>query len=691
MRRTLALTLFILFSLSISAQEVYVTEGLVVNNTNTGNWEGVNIPRNVPLKLYFRNNSITSVNTAGYMLQAGDEAPMLSNNRLDNAVISGNKFTWKGNISPSIITHGLFYGYNVNGQIQYNYLDNVPYGIIFKSGNDAGQNMTYTSGGAFYNIVKNGHFAVRMKGINGVRIYNNTFYSGDQAGWHLILITGNMDMARSSPSTGAKVYNNIFYTKYKIPSIQIDSRATLQDFECDYNVYYCEDGDHTPIFSVGNVEYSWNDWRAMGFDAHSVVKNPDFINTVTFVPRQRLDHGLDLGSTLQSGLSTSASWNPGVAPALTAQNGKWQVGAIVHPPASTPPPVTPPPVTPPPVTPPPVTPPPVTPPPVTPPPPENTPPVIRIKAPTEGYSGFVGEIDASSSSDADKDKLTFTWVVPPGVSVSSTSNPKIKFLAPIVSAAQVIDFSLKLSDGKTTRTQTTSIRIIPYMPELEKAEIADIRASNFQAPNYPSAAIDGDIGTMWSANGDNQWLLLELTEPFNVQHVKIAFQPGQKKVSYFDLMGSEDGQTWEPILTKSASCGFSGDLHVFDFPPAKMSVPCKFIKYVGHSNSLDSWNFISEFRIFGYKYQIPGKKKDPLVILYPNPARDIINISIEDSGLKPELIRILNPTGTIVYEKKINPEERDIQVPVSFRCGLYIVQMSSGDLTLFTQKIIVNC
>lgn len=669
MRKVLVFILPVLYSIPLFTQEVLKNEGLVVNNTITGNWGGVNIPRNVPVKLYFQNNSITSVNSSGYLLQAGDEAPLLSNNRLDGALISGNKFVWKGTVTPSIITHGLFYGYNINGLIQYNYLDNVPYGIIFKSGTDAGVNMTFTTGGAAYNIVKNGHFAVRMKGINGVKVYNNTFYSGDQAGWYLVLITENMDRANGAPSLGARLFNNIFYTKYKIPSIKVDVRETFQDFQCDYNLYYCEEGDHKPVFSIGDVEYSWEEWRSLGYDTHSVVLNPDFINTVTFVPRGRLDYGTDLGSEWQSGLSVSAVWTPGTAPATTLQNGIWQTGAVIYTAATSPPPVTPP---------------------VTPPPATNTPPVVVVNATVENLSGFVGEIDASASYDAENDRLSFTWTTPLGVSVSSTSTSKIKFLTPVTSSIQTVEFTLKVSDGTATRIQTVPIKIVPYMPDLESAEIADIKASSFQTPNYPYDAVDGDIGTMWSANGDNQWLVMELRETFNVQHVKIAFQPGQKKVSYFDVMGSEDGTNWESILTKSSSCGFSGNLHVFDFPPAKSAVGYRYIKFVGHSNSLDSWNYISEFRIFGFRYNYPGNIQDHPVRLYPNPATAVINVRIDDSGIKPEFVRILNLAGEIVFQDRIEPGIRDFQIPVSFRQGIYIVQMGSGDLTFFSQKIIIN-
>jgi hypothetical protein len=652
MKRLLPLILLLVIPYVLSSQVLVKNEGLVVNNTVTGTWEGVNIPRTVLTSLLFLNNSVTSVNSAGYLLQAGDEGPISTNNNLNGAVITGNKLTWNGTDAASI-THGMFMGYNINYTIKYNYLDMTPYGILFKSGNDAGTNMTYSSGyGAAYNIVKNAKLSLRMKGINGVQVYNNTFYSNQKSGF-VILIDANHDRTIPAPSTGAKIKNNIFYTVYQLPNISIESGCQV-NFESDYNVFYCESG--TPMFAVDGVSETFAQWQAMGYDLHSVVVNPNFINTTNFVPVSRLDYGTDLGTTWKTGLSPSAAWNAGTAPEATDQNGKWQAGAVIYPEPAV----------------------------------VNTPPVIMINAPSENLSGFVGELDATGSYDLNNDNLSYSWVTPSNVSVSSTNSSKIEFLSPVVNSPQAIQFTLKVSDGKTTQSETVPVEIIPYKPELESAEIINIEASSFQSPYYPYNILDGNIGTMWSANGDEQWLKMELKELFSIQHVKIAFQPGQKRVSYFDILGSEDGETWEPVLTKSASCGFSGDLHVFDFPESKSSLEFKYVKLIGHSNSTDTWNFISEFKIFGYRHHNPVSYEKQPVKLFPNPAHESVNIRIDDSTLKPDFIRIINLTGKVVFEDKVDPEIKDLQIPVNFKEGTYIVQMGSGDLTLFTQKLIVN-
>ena len=328
MKKILIILLLAINSYLLFAQIILTIEGTVVNNSEPGTWQVVNIPRSVPTIFTYRNNSITSVNTQGFMLQAGDEDSLSTNNNLDGEVITGNKFNWNGTNGPTIITHGLFLGYNINSIVKYNYLDKVPYGIIFKSGTDAGVNMTFTSGGCAYNICKNGKFAVRIKGVNGVKVYNNTFYSGDGSGWYLLFITSNMDRAVPAPSTGSKIFNNIFYSTIQIPMIKIES-GCLTNFECDYNVYWCSVGE--PTFAIDGVTHTWAQWRAYGYDAHSIIVNPNFIDTTDFVPTARLDYGTNLGTDWQTGLSTTATWVVGSSPTTTNQNGTWQVGARVYP------------------------------------------------------------------------------------------------------------------------------------------------------------------------------------------------------------------------------------------------------------------------------------------------------------------------------------------------------------------------
>ena len=52
-------------------QTKVVVEGTVINSTITGDWTGVNIQRSSSTALIYRNNSITSVNSSGYIAASG--------------------------------------------------------------------------------------------------------------------------------------------------------------------------------------------------------------------------------------------------------------------------------------------------------------------------------------------------------------------------------------------------------------------------------------------------------------------------------------------------------------------------------------------------------------------------------------------------------------------------------------------
>lgn len=320
----------------------------------------------------------------------------------------------------------------------------------------------------------------------------------------------------------------------------------------------------------------------------------------------------------------------------------------------------------------------------------NTPPVVSVNYSTVTYSGFMGILDASGSFDADRDNLTFTWNAPDNVPVSAKNGPEIEFLAPIVDTIRTFDFTVTVSDGKASQTKTIPVEIVPYQPGLEAAEVISIDAGEFQSPYYPNNITDGNIGTMWSVNGNDQWIILELSGFFPIQHLKLSFHSGQKKEFYFDIFGSTEKENWEPILTKSKSCAFSGNLQVFEFPSSKAEKQFKYVKLVGQGNSADKWNCVSELRIFGYKHKNPTDYENLPVKIYPNPAYKMISILIDKQTFVPDFIKILTLTGNVVYSDKVDPDVRQFQIPIDFKQGIYVIQMGTGGITMYTQKLIIS-
>ena len=328
MKRLLIFILLII-PLSVQAQVVLNLTGQNITSTYT-------TTHNAVTTFTCTNNNFTMNNTSGYMLCSGDETAQTGNNYLDGQVITGNKFMWTGTVAGDNgpATHACFTGYNKNCVIKYNYQDNAPSGFQMKA---AG--MANTSGGVAYDVMNDiGLTAIPVKGMKNVNIYNCTFrslqvmYQSPTVGvWRgLIDIYANTDEGQDpnvSNSSGCTIRNCIFYTQNQIYNIAVHDAQSASGFSSDYNVFYCATGE--PIFNYLETEYTFTQWKALGFDQHSAVVNPNFASTTTLIPTARLDYGANLGTTWQTGLATTATWTTGSAPATAVQNGNWQVGAYV--------------------------------------------------------------------------------------------------------------------------------------------------------------------------------------------------------------------------------------------------------------------------------------------------------------------------------------------------------------------------
>ena len=195
---------------------------------------------------------------------------------------------------------------------------------------------------------------------------------------------------------------------------------------------------------------------------------------------------------------------------------------------------------------------------------------------------------------------------------------------------------------------------------------------------------------MWAAEGEEQWLIVELKHTFNVQHVKMAFQPGGRAESVFDIFGSNDKDSWDLILSKTASCSFSGDIQVFEFPASKTGKEYKYVKVLGYGNAQDNWNYISELKIFGYRFKGSIAYEQQPVKLYPNPARETVTVRIDEPSFNADFIQITNLTGKVSLREKLDPGIREITLPLDIKKGLYLVQLYSGSMILNVQKLVVN-
>jgi hypothetical protein len=117
-----------------------------------------------------------------------------------------------------------------------------------------------------------------------------------------------------------------------------------------------------------------------------------------------------------------------------------------------------------------------------------------------------------------------------------------------------------------------------------------------------------------------------------------------------------------------------------------------FIKFVGRGNATNDWNYISELKIFGVPHT--GGTQ---ISIYPNPASDIVNISIEypeifstgDGKISSQFIRIFDLSGKLVLEQMLDPGVKNIQIPINLESGVYIVQTVLDGLIISVYKLVV--
>lgn len=91
--------------------------------------------------------------------------------------------------------------------------------------------------------------------------------------------------------------------------------------------------------------------------------------------------------------------------------------------------------------------------------PVNTAPVAVVTAPAEVNAGDVVVVDASASSDADQDTLTFTWDIPTGID-ATVQGASVSFVAAEYTQDTILNFSVTVSDGTDSSVAAASVKVL---------------------------------------------------------------------------------------------------------------------------------------------------------------------------------------------------------------------------------------
>ena len=215
--------------------------------------------------------------------------------------------------------------------------------------------------------------------------------------------------------------------------------------------------------------------------------------------------------------------------------------------------------------------------------------------------------------------------------------------------------------------------------------------------NIKEHSIDKDINTQWSGEGVPGDIIFDLGGTFDLALVDFAttngktyeFQIWTSKTTTdaasfsnaFPNEGNNDGN-----LTSNSS----GNFKAFILPNAITDV--KYVKIIGYGQPArpSDWNTIKEIEFYKTNpLSLNNHKLIDNIVLYPNPTNNILNIKVENKGIKQ--IQIFNVNGKKVLESKFLNKKFNINVNVSnLAKGAYFVVILDSDNSKNNRSVIIK-
>jgi len=125
---------------------------------------------------------------------------------------------------------------------------------------------------------------------------------------------------------------------------------------------------------------------------------------------------------------------------------------------------------------------------------------------------------------------------------------------------------------------------------------AALDGSNLICQTNAALSHDGQLGTRWFSEGENQWLRAELEKESLIQTIDIAWWKNRERSAVFEIEVSVNGRNWKTALPLTTSASLARDYETYELP---VEMQARFVRIVGHGNSVNSSNAIREWRVLG--------------------------------------------------------------------------------------------
>jgi len=176
--------------------------------------------------------------------------------------------------------------------------------------------------------------------------------------------------------------------------------------------------------------------------------------------------------------------------------------------------------------------------------------------------------------------------------------------------------------------------------------------------NVAANTIDGNLATRWSAKGDGQWILYDLGNSYTLSELQIAWYKGDQRQASFDVYSGNDINNLSNTFSGTSS-GTSLNLESYDIS----GNVARYVKIIGHGNSSNTWNSITETKILGTSSNSGGDT---------TPPADVSNLKA-------------TPSDGSVSLSWTNPQDNDFNhVVISYSGGSQTTSATSANITGLT-------
>jgi predicted extracellular nuclease len=185
-------------------------------------------------------------------------------------------------------------------------------------------------------------------------------------------------------------------------------------------------------------------------------------------------------------------------------------------------------------------------------------------------------------------------------------------------------------------------------------------------------------------------LLLDVTLPVTITKFSVTKENTTSKISWttaqeinsreFIVERSTDGgRNWLPIATVAANGNSNSPIHysIIDATPFK-------------GNNLYRLKSVDIDNKFGYSaIRSVNFESKYTFRVYPNPAKEVLQITTDDAGGFNGIIQVLNTQGQLMINKSINSNNQLLSVNIeSLSSGMYVLKITTADGTVKWEKFI---